>query len=189
FKAADGGVAHPITDEKTIYVLQGSLQTTVNGESVTLGAGDLASMPTGMLSNAGAPSDAVVIAWTAGSLTPGAAPAVVRGADVKPGGNDMLVLRRYDFPGNSVRVVTQRKGLKLGPNSAKTDSLIYITSGNEIFMEEGQNFQVTKGDFIREVAGAMHGWDVTEESGFVTTSALPIGAGPIDPDKATDVPK
>jgi quercetin dioxygenase-like cupin family protein len=56
------------------------------------------------------------------------------------------------------------------------------------FFQDGQEFEVTAGDFIREVAGLMHNWDVTEESGFVTTSALPIGAGPIDPNKATDRP-
>lgn len=189
FKAANGGVLHPLSDEKIILVQKGSVQTTVDGKSVTLGEGDLASHPTGMLTNAGAPGDAVVIAWTADALTPGATPAVVRGADVKPGGGGGLTLKRYEFPGNSVRAVTLDKGLKTNPGSAKTDSLIYLTSGQLKFHQDGQMFEVSAGDFIREVAGLMHNWDVTEQSSFVTTSALPIGAGPIDPDQATDRPK
>lgn len=189
FRKAKGGVLHPITDEKTIYVMEGALQTTVNGESVSLKAGDLASLPTGALSNAGKPADAVVIAWTAASLTPGAAPAVVRGDQVAANKAGQLTIRRYEFPGNSVRAVGLAKGLKTTPNSAKTDSLIYVTAGPMRFMQDGREFVVTAGDFIREVAGLMHNWDVTEESGFVTTSALPLGAGPIDPNKATDRPK
>ena len=110
FSKQGGGVLHPLTDEKTVYVLSGSVATTVDGKPVTLEAGDLASLPTGALSGPGKPADAVVIAWTAASLTPGATPAVVRGADVKPGGQGGLALRRYEFPGNSVRVVEMATG-------------------------------------------------------------------------------
>jgi len=185
-----GGVLHPLTDETLIYVLEGPLQTNVGGKIVVLNTGDVASLPSGALRNAGAPADAVVVAWTAPSLTTGATPAAVRMADVEQNvlGGGGLKLRRYQFPGNSVRAVELGKGFKTNPNSAKTDSLIYVTKGPMRFFQNGQEFTVTKGDFIREVAGAQHNWDVTEESGFVTTSALPIGAGPIDPDKATDVP-
>lgn len=189
FTGKGGGVLHPITDEKTLYVLSGSVATTVDGKPVTLEAGDLASLPTGALTSPGKAADAVVIAWTAPSLTPGATPAVVRGADVKPGGQGGLTIRRYEFPGNSVRVVTMDKGFKTAPNSAKTDSLIRVTGGPMKFLQNGQSFVVNDGDFIREVAGLMHNWDEVEGGGFVTTSALPIGAGPIDPSKATDRPK
>ncbi|MBL8630309.1 MAG: cupin domain-containing protein [Rhodospirillaceae bacterium] len=186
FKKAKGGVLHQITDEKTIFVRSGSVDTTVDGKAVTLGAGDLASLPTGTLSGKG---DAVVVAWTAGSLTPDAKPAVVRGADVKPGGAGKLVIKRYDFPGNSVRAVTLQKGGDTPPNSAKTDSLILVTEGKMRFHQDGKVFEVAAGDFIREVAGLQHNWEVPHDAGFVTTSALPIGAGPIDPNKATDRPK
>jgi quercetin dioxygenase-like cupin family protein len=189
FTRKGGGVLHPLTDETTVYVLSGSVATTVDGKPVTLEAGDLASLPKGALTSPGRAADAVVIAWTAASLTPGATPAVVRGADVKAGGQGGLVLRRYDFPGNSVRVVSMEKGFKTSPNSAKTDSLIRITGGPMKFNQNGQSFVVDEGDFIREVAGLMHNWDEVQGGGFVTTSALPIGAGPIDPSKATDRPK
>lgn len=113
---------------------------------------------------------------------------MVRGADVQPRVMGGLTLKRYEFPGNSVRVVSQAKGYKTTPNSAKTDSLMRITKGPVRFFENGQEFVVEAGDFIREVAGLQHNWDSFEESGFVTTSALPVGAGPIDASKATDIP-
>jgi quercetin dioxygenase-like cupin family protein len=189
FTAAGGGVLHPLTDEKTVYVLDGAVQAEVGGQTVTLGAGDVASLPVGALRSAGAAADATVVTWTAASLTPGATPAVVRLASLTPQQAGQLTIRRYEFPGNSVRAVTLAQGLKTTPNSARTDSLIYVTRGPMKFFQDGQEFTVNAGDFIREVAGLMHNWDVTEESGFVTTSALPIGAGPIDPSKATDRPK
>ncbi len=189
FTKAGGGVLHPITNETTVYVQQGSVKATVAGKDVTLGAGDLASLPSGALRNVGKPGDAVVIAWTAASLVNGATPAVVRLADLpapKPGD---LTIRRYDFPGNSVRAVTMKQGFKTSPNSAKTDSLIVASGGPMRFLQDGQEFVVESGDFLREVAGLKHNWDVTEAAGFVTTSALPIGAAPINPDEATDRPK
>lgn len=189
FSKKGGGVLHPITDETLVYVMSGSVGAMVDGKAVTLGAGDVASLPKGALTSPGKPADAVVIAWTAPSLTPGATPAVVRAADVKPGGQGGLTIRRYEFPGNSVRVVTMDKGFKTAPNSAKTDSLIRVTAGPMKFFQNGQSFVVNDGDFIREVAGLMHNWDEVEAGGFVTTSGLPVGAGPIDPSKATDRPK
>ncbi len=57
------------------------------------------------------------------------------------------------------------------------------------FFQNGQEFTVQSGDFIREIAGAEHNWDVTTDSGFVTTSALPIGADSIAPEEATDRPE
>jgi quercetin dioxygenase-like cupin family protein len=189
FRKANGGVLHPITDETLVYVLEGSAQATVNGKAVVLATGDVASLPSGALSNPGKPVDAVVVAWTAASLVPGATPTVVAAQNVAPQTMGQLTIRRYEFPGNSVRAVSMAKGMKTPPNSAKTDSLIYVTRGPMQFTENGQTFTVTAGDFLREVAGVQHNWDVTEESGFVTTSALPLGAGPIDPSKATDRPK
>ncbi|NKB43737.1 MAG: hypothetical protein GKS03_05600 [Alphaproteobacteria bacterium] len=47
---------------------------------------------------------------------------------------------------------------------------------------------VNEGDFIREVAGAMHNWSIQEDSGFVTTSGLPLDMSDINPDEATDIP-
>jgi quercetin dioxygenase-like cupin family protein len=189
FTKKGGGVLHPITDETIVYVLKGSVDANVDGKPVTLVTGDVASLPKGALSDPGKKkSDAVVVAWTAASLTPGATPAVVRAADTAPAKMGLMGLARYTFPGNSVRAVTQAPGFKTEPNSAKTDSLIYVTTGGMRFFQDGQTFDVKAGDFIREVAGLQHHWDVSQEAGFVTTSALPIGSGPIDVNKATDRP-
>ncbi len=120
FSADSGGVLHHLTDEKLLYVLEGEVNATVGGESVTLGTGDVASLPSGSLTDAGDASDAVVVAWTASPLEDGATPAVVRKADVEEanlgGGN--LKLRRYTFPGNSVRAVGLAAGFKTNPACA-----------------------------------------------------------------------
>ncbi len=188
FSAATGGVLHPITDETLLYVLSGTAQVDVAGKPMMLAQGDVVSGGSGSLRNAGAAADAVVVTWNAKALSGALTPTHIKGADMKEGGGGGLALKRYEFPGNSVRAVKLTAGTKTNPNSAKTDSLIYVTSGNMRFFQNGKEFKVTTGDFIREVAGLMHNWDVTENSSFVTTSALPIGAGPIDPAKATDRP-
>ncbi len=188
FSAASGGVLHPITDETLLYVLAGAAQVDVAGKPAMLAQGDVVSAPAGALRNAGGAADAVIVTWNAKVLSGEATPTHIKGADVKEGGGGGLALKRYELPGNSVRAVRLTAGTKTNPNSAKTDSLIYMTSGNLRFFQNGKEFNVTAGDFIRELAGLMHNWDVTENSSFVTTSALPIGAGPIDPAKATDRP-
>lgn len=192
FTKAGGGVLHPITDETELYVLKGEVKASVGGQDVTLGTGDVATHAKGMLRNPTTPTDAVVVAWTVASLVPNPAPTVVRGADVKearmPADKPTLALKRYDFPGNSIRVATQFPGGKPNPNSAKTDSLIYLTSGSVIFNQNGKSFEVKAGDFIREIAGLMHHWNVTGESGFVTTSGIPASAVGIDAANATDIP-
>lgn len=188
FSAATGGVLHQIADETLLYMLSGTAQVDVAGKPVMLAQGDVVSGGTGSLRNAGAAADAVVVTWNVKALSGDMTPTHIKGADVKEGGGGGLMLKRYEFPGNSVRAVKLAAGTKTNKNSAKTDSLIYVTSGPMKFHENGKDFTVTAGDFIREVAGLEHFWDVTENSSFVTTSALPIGAGPIDPAKATDRP-
>lgn len=194
FKKADGGVLHPIGDETEIFVLSGSAEVDVAGAPVVLKAGDMASWAKGNIrSAAGAAEDTVIVTWNVAALNEGATPAVVRGADVKEGRlppeNPTLLLKRYDFPGNSIRVVKQLPGGKPSEASAKTDSLIYMTSGRAGFTEDGEKYEVGAGDFLWEEAGKKHFWEISQESGFVTTSGLPKGAAPIDPANATDRPK
>lgn len=112
----------------------------------------------------------------------------VLGSATKEGGSATLKIKRYEFPGNSVRAVTMAAGSGTTKNSAKTDSLILVTAGRMKFHQADQVFEVVAGDFIREIAGLDHFWEVIEESGFVTTSGLPLGAAAIDPAKATDRP-
>lgn len=188
FDKANGGVLHPITDETLLYVMSGSAEVGVGTETVKISEGDVVSFPSGTLRNAGMASDATILTWTAPSLTTETTPTYVAGDSVE--GRDMgaIALKRYTFPGNSVRVVELRAGNTTGVNSAKTDSLIYVTGGPMTFNQNGQSFVVNEGDFIREIAGLDHNWNVTSDSGFVTTSGKPLDMDVIDPDKATDVP-
>lgn len=188
FDDATGGVLHPITDETLLYVLEGAATVGVGGETVTLSAGDVVSFPSGALRNAGAASDATIITWTAPSLTGENTPTHVKWIDVEEGGFGPIKLRRYQFPGNSVRAVKLAAGGSTNPNSAATDSLIYVTGGPMTFYQNGREFVVNEGDFIREIAGLQHNWSIQSDSGFVTTSGLPLDMAGINPDEATDVP-
>jgi quercetin dioxygenase-like cupin family protein len=186
FTKAGGGVMHPITDETLLYVLSGSAQVDVGGKAETLGAGDVASFPSGSLRNAGAAADAVIVTWTVPSLTGEKTPTVVRAASVKAPTEGPIRAQRYEFPGNSVRAVRLMAGANTNKASAKTDSLIYVTAGGMKFNQNGKTFDVVPGDFIREIAGLEHFWNVPADSGFVTTSGLPKGMASIDPGQATD---
>ena len=188
FSKATGGVLHPITDETLLYVMSGTAQVDVSGKPAMLVAGDVVSRPSGALRNAGAAADAVIVSWTAPSLMGEAVPMHVLGSATKEGGSATLKIKRYEFPGNSVRAVTMAAGSGTTKNSTKTDSLILVTAGRMKFHQADQVFEVVAGDFIREIAGLDHFWEVIEESGFVTTSGLPLGAAAIDPAKATDRP-
>ena len=188
FDDDSGGVSHPITDETLLYVLSGAATVGVDGETVSIVAGDVVSFPSGELGNPGAPADATIVTWTAPSLTGEMPPTLVKGADVAEGGGGAIKLKRYEFPGNSVRAVKLAGGSSTNPNSAKTDSLIYVTGGPMTFHQNGQEFVVNTGDFIREIAGLQHHWTITSDSGFVTTSGKPLDMDQINPDEATDRP-
>ncbi len=188
FDNATGGVLHPITDETLLYVLEGSATVGVGRRTTTLTAGDVVSFPSGALRNAGAASDATIVTWTAPSLTGENTPTHVKWIDVEEGGFGPIKLRRYQFPGNSVRAVKLAAGGSTNPNSAATDSLIYVTGGPMTFHQNGQSFVVNEGDFIREIAGLEHNWTIQSDSGFVTTSGKPLDMASINPDEATDVP-
>ncbi len=193
FKKSTGGVLHPINDETAIYVLQGSAQADVNGAQVSLKAGDVATTPRGALRSAGPAEDTMIITWNAASLVKSPAPTVVRGLDVAeakmPPEAPKLILKRYDYPGNSIRVARLIAGGQTSKNSAKTDSLIYLTSGHMKFHQADQVIDVFAGDFIREIAGLEHYWEPVEDSSFVTTSGIPANAAGIDAKNATDIPK
>ena len=188
FAEETGGVLHPITDETILYVQRGTATVGVGDATVTLAAGDVASFPSGALRNAGAAADATIVTWNAPSLTGEDTPTHVPGASVELRDLGFLGLKRYTFPGNSVRVAIQRAGLNSDPVTGRTDSLIYVTGGPMGFTENGQAFTVSEGDFIREIAGLEHFWNVETESEFVTTSGKPLELEAIDPSQATDIP-
>ena len=188
FDKDSGGVLHPITDETILYVLSGTAKVGVGDETVDLVAGDVVSFPSGALRNSGMASDATIVTWNAPSLTGETTPTYVPGTSVEERSLNYLGLKRYQFPGNSVRYARQLAGLNSNPVTSKSDSLIYVTGGPMRFTQNGKSFVVSEGDFIREIAGLAHFWNVETESAFVTTSGKPLDIDAIDPAKATDIP-
>jgi quercetin dioxygenase-like cupin family protein len=186
-----GGVFHNLWDETEIYVLKGSITVNVGGSSAVLHAGDVVARASGIVRSGDKPEETVLVTWTVGTLNnePGK-PTVVRAADAPEAGQPgVLKVKRYEFPGNSIRVASLAKGSKNGPASAKTDSLIYIKSGKLRFFEGDEVHEVVAGDFLFEEAGQTHRWEHLEESSFVTTSGIPRNAGTINPAEAVDRPE
>lgn len=214
FTKAGGGVLYAVAEETQFFVLKGSVQAMAGSETVVLKAGDLAREARGVLRSVGPAEDTTLIAWDVTSLDGKIGPAVVRAQDARtipswqwqqdgktmraatvedtkkaPPDAIKLTVTRYEFPGNSVRVANMEKAIH--PTvlaKAPTDSLIYLTSGHVRFHQGGEVAELHGGDFIREDASQAHVWEHLEKSSFVTTSALPVGASPMAPAAATDLP-
>jgi quercetin dioxygenase-like cupin family protein len=186
-----GGVLHAISDETEIYVLHGSIKADVGGTVASLKAGDVAAHPSGVIRTGDVAEDTTLVTWNVGPVSSDVpTPTVVRGDTIKVGGNPAVVqIRRYEFPGNSVRVATMAKGSRNGPATAKTDSLMYITEGHVQFTEGDQVYDVHAGDFLWEAAGQTHNWEHLDGGSFVTTSGLPKDAGPMKTSEAVDHPE
>lgn len=86
-----------------------------------------------------------------------------------------LIMRRYNFDGNSIRVVRLVKGGSRQLAKATSDSLIYITGGPVRFHQADEVQEVNAGDFIREETSLSHIWDQLNDGGFVTTTGIPSG--------------
>lgn len=180
FKKDQGGVLHQITSETVIYVLKGSAEVGVVGQPTKIAAGDVVSLPSGNLrSQAGAAEDTTIIAFTVGNTEKNPKAAVVRakdvpeqalGADTKAGAAKVTV-RRYAFPGNTVRVANVGGPGKTNPATPKTDVLLYLTSGKATVTIGGETREVAAGDAVREAAGVAMYWDVKETMSFVATDA------------------
>ena len=79
----------------------------------------------------------------------------------------------YDFDGNSIRYVNLKKGgiFNVVPGVPKVDNLLYIASGHMRFTQGEDITDVYEGDFIREVTGVPHSWEMVEEGVFISTTA------------------
>ena len=186
-----GGVLHAITDETEIYVLSGSIKVNVGGTVASLKAGDVASHASGVIHTGDVAEETTLVTWNVGPVSAeNPAPTVVRGDTIKEGGNASVVLiKRYEFPGNSIRVATMAKGSRNGPATAKTDSLMYVTQGHVQFTEGDEVDDVHAGDFLWEKAGETHKWEHLDGGSFVTTSGLPKDTGPMKTSDAVDRPE
>ncbi len=182
FKKDQGGVLHQITSETVIYVLKGSAEVGVVGVPTALGAGDVVSLPSGVLrSKKGAAEDTTVIAFTVGHTDKAAPAAVIRAKDTPEqaiaagpkAGTDTakVAVRRYNFPGNSVRVASVQGPGKTNVTTPDTDVLLYLTSGRARVTVGTETQEVKAGDTVREAAGMAMFWDVQENMSFVATNA------------------
>ncbi|MBM3513670.1 MAG: DUF861 domain-containing protein [Alphaproteobacteria bacterium] len=182
FKKDQGGVLHQITSETVIYVVKGSAEVGVIGKPTTISAGDVVSLPSGNLrSRAGAAEDTTVVAFTVGHTEKNPKAAVVRAKDTPEqaitagpkAGTDAakVAVRRYMFPGNTVRVAGVTGPGKTNPATPKADVLLYLTSGKATVTIGGETREVAAGDAVREPAGVEMFWDVKESMSFVATDA------------------
>lgn len=180
FKKDQGGVLHQITSETVIYVLKGSAEVGVIGKPTAISAGDVVSLPSGNLrSKAGAAEDTTIIAFTVDHTEKNAKAAVVRGKDVPEqamgadtkAGSAKVAVRRYTFPGNTVRVANVTGPGKTNPATPKTDVILYLTSGKATVTIGGETREVMAGDAVREPAGVEMFWDVKDSMSFVATDA------------------
>ncbi len=190
FRKASGGVLHQVTTEKSIYVVQGSAVVDVAGVATDIAAGDVVSLPGGLLrSRPGKPEDTTVVAFTMrdGAANPRAM--VLRGRDARAAtiaaGNDKAGLggtkvsvQRYPFNGNSIRVARLSGAGRTSPVTPPVDALIYLLEGPMQITIGDEVKTVTAGDALREELGKPTWWDVPKKGAFIATNGPPLNAPP-----------
>ncbi len=195
FTKAGGGVLYNLSDETHLFVYKGSLQANVSGTPTTLKEKDVGAGLSGTLRNAGAPEDTLVVAYVISPpSTEDLKPTVVRAesafygargatygaqaatptppADRKP---DDTIVRRYVFPGNTVRFAQMFPNKISPPSTGSMDNYIYIFEGHVQYQQGGETYQAYAGDFLRQESGTIHEWDQKHGAKFVASSALPMG--------------
>ncbi len=193
FTKTGGGVLHEITKESQVFVVKGAITASVDGTPTVVRAGDVVTWPKGALTSAEGGEDTELVTWTVRSMVEAPKPTVVRGATAPevqlPDPQAKVLVKRFVFPGNSIREAHITKGGHTeDASSAKTDSLIHFLSGRMRFHEADEVHEVEAGDFVREVASLHHHWEPLEDTHFLTTSGVYEGSGPMDPAQATDRP-
>ncbi|MDX2221309.1 MAG: hypothetical protein SFV21_01095 [Rhodospirillaceae bacterium] len=181
FTQAAGGVLHQVTYETQIYVLQGSAEVGVAGVPTPIFAGDVVSLPSGVLrSQQGKAEDTVIIAYTVAPPKDGksklvraadAPEATIRQGEKSGQGGTTVTVKRYVFDGNSIRVAALTKGGRTTEVKPDTDALIYLLSGRMGITIGPETTVVEAGDALREPAGLPTFWEVTENASFISTSA------------------
>jgi quercetin dioxygenase-like cupin family protein len=181
-----GGIRHAITDETAIYVIKGSIKAMVGNTTAVLRAGDVASRASGVLQAGDVAEDTSIVTWTAGPVsTEPPIPTVVRAdATTNTGSPVLVIIKRYIFPGNSVRHATMTAGAKQPPNTGPADNYMYFLAGHVEFTQGGETYQVRAGDFLRQESGTLHHWDQKDGAVFVASSALLVGKAAMRPGEA-----
>lgn len=185
FRKASGGVLHQVTTEKSLYVVKGSAVVDVGGVATEIAAGDVVSLPGGVLrSRPGKPEDTTIVAFTVRDGVPNPKAAVLRRKDTKPGvikggakaglGDTTVTVRRYAFDGNSIRAATLSGRGSTAPVTPSVDALIYVLSGPIRITIGDEVKTVSAGDALREPAGLSTHWDVAQEGSFIATNGVPL---------------
>jgi len=195
----DAGATAPykITDEVQFVVLSGAVSTEVDGKAVDLAAGDAVNGPKGAIQPKAGAGQTTVVAHKVNSSVPASKPVVVRGADVAegmmvqwmqdgkpqsasteeaakaaPATAGRFTVKRYVFDGNSIRVVSLKKGGRTNSTAYQTNNIIYMVKG-QMKRNVGDVSAVVKaGDAVQEQSGTTGYWDILEDSQFVSTTAL-----------------
>jgi quercetin dioxygenase-like cupin family protein len=188
FTKAGGGVLYNLTDETHFLVYKGSLQANVNGTPTDIKAKEVGAGLSGTLRNSGAAEDTLVVAYVISApSTEDYKPAMVReenafygarGAATSPSANrkpDDTIVRRYVFPGNSLRLAQMFPNKISPPNTGSMDNYIYIFEGHVQYKQGGETYQAYAGDFLHQESGTIHEWDQKEGARFVASSSLPVG--------------
>lgn len=185
FRKATGGVLHQITTETQLYVIKGSATVGVAGQDLTVGAGDVVVLPSGVLrSVARKAEDTTVVLYTVRGK-PGLKASVIRAKDTpntaltagpKAGVEGAKVsVQRYSFDGNSIRVARLTGPGKTGPVTPQPDAIIYLLSGRMQITIGDETRIVSAGDALCEAAGLSTHWDVLEKSSFIATNGAAPG--------------
>jgi quercetin dioxygenase-like cupin family protein len=184
FRKASGGVLHQVTSEKSIYVVKGSAVVDVAGVPTEIQAGDVVSLPSGVLrSRPGKPEDTTIVAFTVLDGVPNPKAMVIRGKDAKPSiikggaksglGATIVTVQRYPFDGNSIRAAKLSGKGRTAPVVPGIDALIYVLSGPMQITVGDEVKTVSAGDALREPAGLSTHWDVPQKGSFIATNGVP----------------
>lgn len=188
FTKAGGGVLYNLTDETHFLVYKGALQANVNGTPTNIKAKEVGAGLSGTLRNAGAAEDTLVVAYVINApSTEDYKPTVVReesayygarGAATAPSPTrkpDDTIVRRYVFPGNSLRLAQMFPNKISPPNTGSMDNYIYIFEGHVQYQQGGETYQAYAGDFLHQESGTIHEWDQKDGARFAASSSLPVG--------------
>ena len=199
FTKAGGGVLYKLTDEAQFFVVKGSVKATVESVPVVLKAGDVGATLSGVLRSGDVAEDTMIVAWVVGPVsTEEPKPTVVHAAaasgdlgargnaeNPRPREDGQTVIRRYVFPGNSIRLAVMSPNRFSSPHTGPLDNFMYIIEGHVQYSEGGETYQAYGGDFLFQETGTLHEWDQKDGARFVASSVLPVGVKHrMDPSKA-----
>ncbi|MCB2109346.1 MAG: hypothetical protein KDE14_16675, partial [Rhodobacteraceae bacterium] len=200
-------VAHMITFETEILVLQGSATLTplmgFPGKPVKIKKGDALYLPAGYITDKKAREDLVLLTYVVSSAASENKASIVAAKDAKVSKtliweeNGAIIsaskpddmknapktalrqsVQRYVFDGNSIRVATYSTGGRTGSFTiSRTDVLIYIPKGRFRRKEGDQMLELAAGDALREKIGNEGWWEPLEDGSMFIATDALVNPG------------